>query len=303
MNKVFVFGSINMDLVINAPRVPNAGETLYGSQFFTNCGGKGANQAVACAKQGTETYMMGSIGNDFYGSILKQSLKGYGVNVDHIRELDDVSSGVAMILNVDNDNRIILDGGANLADNGEGAIETIDEIADEGDYLICQYECDLDAVFKVLKHGKKKSMITVLNAAPAIKYEDSIYSYVDYFIINQSESEILSGIYPENQKECLEVFKYFEKLGVGTTLITMGSKGSCSNKEELIFVEAKKVAAVDTTAAGDAYIGSLVSKLSAGCDLKVAMDYATRVSAMTVMRKGAQSSIPTKFELESDFSK
>lgn len=303
MKKVFVFGSINMDLVINAPRVPNSGETIYGSQFFTNCGGKGANQAVACAKQGTETYMIGSIGKDFYGSILKQSLKGYGVNIEYVSELDNVSSGVAMILNIDHDNRIILDGGANLADNGDEGIKTIDEIAAKGDYLICQYESDLNAVFKILKHAKKKKMITVLNAAPARKYDDSIYSFVDYFIINQSESEILSGIYPKDEKECLEVFKYFEGLGVSTTIVTMGSKGSCSKKEELIFVEAKIVEAVDTTAAGDAYIGSLVSKLSDGCDLKLSMDYATRVSAMTVMRKGAQSSIPTKFELESDFSK
>ncbi|SDL00227.1 ribokinase [Natronincola ferrireducens] len=299
MNKVFVFGSINMDLVISASRVPNAGETLYGSQFFTNGGGKGANQAVACAKQGTKTYMIGSVGKDYYGSILKKSLKEYGVNVDHVCEIDDVNSGVAMIINVDNDNRIILNGGANLADKGEVAIKTIDEISVKGDYLICQYECDLDVVFKVLKHAKKNNMVTVVNAAPAIKYDDMIYSYIDYLIINQTESEILSKVYPQSREECLEAFRFFEEIGVGTTIITMGSKGSCSKSknEEVVFVDAKKVEAVDTTAAGDAYIGALVSKLSAGCDLKMSMDYATKVAALTVMRKGAQSSIPTKFEL------
>ena len=298
MNKVFVYGSLNMDLVIGAPRIPEAGETLFGSKFFTNTGGKGANQAVGCAKQGTLTYMMGSVGDDYYGKVLKTSLSDYGVNVDYVSEIENTNSGIAVILNVDNDNRIILDGGANLVDNGEQAVSVIDELSSKNDYLMCQYENDLDAVFKVIKRAKEKKMFTVVNTAPAIKYNDKIYSYIDYLVVNQTESQILSGIYPEDKADCLEVFKFFENLGVSHTVITMGEKGSYSKDEEIIFVEAMNLEAVDTTGAGDSYIGALVSELSEGKSLFDAMIYATEVAAITVMKKGAQSSFPTREEVE-----
>ncbi len=298
MNKVFVYGSLNMDLVIDTPRIPEAGETLFGNKFFTNTGGKGANQAVACAKQGTETYMIGSIGDDHYGSVLKKSLGDSGVNVYHVSEIEGTNSGIAVIINVDNDNRIILDGGANLLDDGENATSVIEEMSCENDYLICQYENDLDAVFKVIKCAKANKMFTVVNTAPAIKYDDKIYSYIDYLVVNQTESQILSGIYPEGEEDCLEVFKYFENLGVAHTVITMGNKGSYSKDKEVIFIGARVLDAVDTTGAGDSYIGALVSKLSEENNLADSMKYATEVAEMTVMKKGAQSSFPTKEELE-----
>lgn len=298
MNKVFIYGSLNMDLVIGAPRIPEAGETLFGNKFFTNTGGKGANQAVGCAKQGTQTYMMGSVGDDHYGKVLKKSLSDYGVNVDYVSEIEDTNSGIAVILNVDNDNRIILDGGANLVDSGDRAVSVINKMSSEGDYLMCQYENDLDAVFKVIKCAKEKNMFTVVNTAPAIKYNDEIYSYIDYLVVNQTESQILSGIYPDNKEDCLEVFKFFEKLGVAHTVVTMGEKGSYSKDKDVIFVEAMNLDPVDTTGAGDSYIGALVSMLSEGNNLFDSMIYATEVAAITVMKKGAQSSFPTKEEVE-----
>ena len=299
MNKVFVFGSLNMDLVISSPRIPEAGETMFGDQFFTNAGGKGSNQAVSCAKQVTLTYMMGSVGDDHYGKVLKKSLSGYGVNVDHISEIKAINSGIAVILNVDNDNRIILDGGANLLDDGDEAVATLDKLSCENDYLMCQYENNLNTVFKVIKSAKQNKMLTVVNAAPAIKYDDEIYSYMDYISVNQTESEILSGIYPEDEEDCLKVFKFFKRLGVKHTIITMGSTGSYANDgNETIFVRAKNVKVLDTTAAGDSYMGALVSKLSEGNSLRESMTYATEVSAMAIMKKGAQSAIPTKEEVE-----
>ena len=299
MNKVFVFGSLNMDLVISSSRIPDPGETMFGDQFFTNTGGKGSNQAVSCAKQGTKTYMMGSVGDDHYGKVLKKSLNDYGVNVDYVSETNKINSGVAVILNVDNDNRIILDGGANLLDDGDKAVEAMNKLSNENDYLMCQYENNLDAVFKVIKCAKENKMITVVNTAPAIKYNDEIYSYMDYISVNQTESQILSGIYPKTKEDCINVFKFFERLGVKHTIITMGSTGSYANDgEDVIFVGAKNVKAIDTTGAGDSYMGALVSKLSEGCNLKDSMIYATEVSAMTVMKKGAQGAIPTKEELE-----
>lgn len=298
MNKVFVYGSLNMDLVIGAPRIPEAGETLFGNKFFTNTGGKGANQAVGCAKQGTETYMMGSVGDDYYGRILKKSLNDYGVNMEYVSEVEGMNSGIAVILNVDNDNRIILDGGANLLDDGLKAIKVLDEMSCENDYLMCQYENDLDSVFKVIKSAKANKMFTVVNTAPAIKYDNEIYSYIDYLVVNQTESQILSGIYPENKQDCLDVFKFFENLGVSHTVITMGEKGSYSKDKEVIFVQAMVLEPVDTTGAGDSYIGALVSELSRGNNLSSAMLYATEVAAITVMRKGAQASFPTREEVE-----
>ena len=219
-------------------------------------------------------------------------------NVYHVSEIEGTNSGIAVIINVDNDNRIILDGGANLLDDGENATSVIEEMSCENDYLICQYENDLDAVFKVIKCAKANKMFTVVNTAPAIKYDDKIYSYIDYLVVNQTESQILSGIYPEGEEDCLEVFKYFENLGVAHTVITMGNKGSYSKDKEVIFIGARVLDAVDTTGAGDSYIGALVSKLSEENNLADSMKYATEVAEMTVMKKGAQSSFPTKEELE-----
>ena len=154
--KIFIVGSINMDLVINAPFMPENGMTITGSNFMTNPGGKGANQAVAVSKLGGNSYMVGAVGEAF-GSELKKTLNGYGVNTDFVKECDGLSSGIAVIVVVDDDNRIILDSGANNMVDNE-LIDKAFENASEGDYLICQLEIPQEAVRYALKRAKELNL-------------------------------------------------------------------------------------------------------------------------------------------------
>ena len=295
--KIFIVGSINMDLVINAPFMPENGMTITGSGFMTNPGGKGANQAVAVSKLGGNSYMVGAVGEAF-GSELKKTLNGYGVNTDFVKECDGLSSGIAVIVVVDGDNRIILDSGANNMVDKE-LIDKAFENASEGDYLICQLEIPQEAVRYALKRAKDLKMTTVLNPAPAAKLIDGILENVDIFNTNQSETEFYTGIYPEDEKTQMEAARKLEEMGVSTVLITLGKQGSCAIKNNQYYkVNAHKVNAIDTTAAGDTYVGAFVAKLSEGMSLPDAMDYASKASALTVTRKGAQQAIPYKDELE-----
>lgn len=295
--KIFVIGSLNMDLVIKAPYLPVNGETLSGEGFMTNPGGKGANQATACGKLGGNVYMVGAVG-DAFGDELISTLNGYNVKTDFVKKIGGVSSGIAVIVVVDGDNRIILDAGANgLVD--KKIIDEALENASEGDYLICQLEIPLESVNYALKKGKEKGMVTVLNPAPAKTLPEGTLSYCDYFIPNQSEAQIYTGICPEDENSAKECVKKLNQMGVSNVIITMGTKGSMYfGGEEVIKVDSFKVNAIDTTAAGDTYVGALVTKLSEGADIKSAMTFASKAASITVTRRGAQQSIPFRKEVQ-----
>jgi len=294
--KIFVVGSINMDLVINAPYCPNQGETMSGSNFLQNPGGKGANQAVAVAKLGGDSFMVGAVGNAF-GKDLIETLEGYGVNSKGVRVIDNVSSGVAVIVVVDGDNRIILDAGA----NGLLTKDLIDDAfknASKGDYVICQLEVSQEIVNYTFEKAKELGMNTVLNPAPAKPLIDGILANTDYFIPNQTETELYTKIYPESDESIKSAYQTLKNLGVKNLLITLGVQGSTFiNDKEFIHVNAHKVNAIDTTAAGDTFIGAFVTKLSEGASVKEAMEFASKASSITVTRRGAQVSIPYRKEL------
>ncbi len=289
--KIFIVGSLNMDLVIKAPFMPENGVTITGSDFMTNSGGKGANQAAAVAKLGGNAMMVGCVGNSFGDDLIK-NLEGYGVDTQYIVKKDGVSSGVAVIVIVDGDNRIILDAGANaIAD--EALVDKALADANEGDYLICQLEIPQKTVAYALKQAKEKGLVTVLNPAPAAKLIDGVLSYCDYFIPNQSETEFYTGIYPTDEESVRKAAEKLGATGVKNVVITMGEQGSAAlvNGE---FAQAKryKVKAVDTTSAGDTYVGALITMLSQGKNIKDAMDFASKASALAVTKNGAQQSIP-----------
>ena len=171
MGKIYVLGSINMDMVITTPYIPAEGETLTGSNFFLNGGGKGANQAVAAAKQNVETYIIGNVGNDIFGKDLISNLTNYNVDTKYLGQLTDTSTGVAMILIHNNDNRIILDGGANhkvTYDQIDSALSTVEE----NDIFITQLENNLDAVIYGLKKAKDKYAADIIRLANEIVNED-----------------------------------------------------------------------------------------------------------------------------------
>lgn len=295
--KIYVVGSLNMDLTIRAPYMPAKGETMTGEGFLTTPGGKGANQAVAIGKLGGNVSMVGMVGNAFADELIG-SLKQANVNPEFVERADDVSSGIAVIVVVDGDNRIILDRGAN-GKVSEALIDRALQNAQAGDYLVLQLEIALDMVEYALKKAKSKGMITFLNPAPAAKLNDEIFAHSDYFIPNQTEAEFYTGIYPKDEESAKACAALLSERGVGNVIITMGEQGSVSICGGTFRkAEAVRVKAVDTTAAGDTYVGALVTRLSEGAEIGEAMKFASRASAITVTRRGAQAAVPFRSEVE-----
>lgn len=301
MKKVIVLGSLNMDLSINSDFMPKKGETINGYDFLINPGGKGGNQAVAAAKLGADTRMIANIGDDIFGKEIIGKLKEYGVNTEDVNISSYDSTGVAVIICCDHDNRIILGNGANHTLSFETVKAKLDEIGNPGDVFLTQLENDYEVVNQSIRYAKSKGMYTILNPAPARVLDDDLYSYLDLIVVNQSECQLLTGIYPNDDESCIEGLKAFDKRG-SKAIITLGAHGSITNMEDTpVFVESRKVETVDTTGAGDSYIGALCACLAKGTGVKDALDYATKVAAITVTRRGAQLSIPYASEVETYF--
>ncbi|MBE6674261.1 MAG: ribokinase [Ruminococcaceae bacterium] len=286
MKKVIIVGSLNTDLVINAPYAPQGGETLMGSGFMINPGGKGANQACATAKLGGMAYMCGCVGNDSFGNELIDNLKNAGVNTDFIRRVENTPTGVAVIVVTQGENRIIIDSGAN-GFLSEGDIDRVLEIAEAGDIYLTQLENPIDVIGYGLKRAKEKGLFTVLNPAPANKDILKYIEYVDIITPNETESEILGG------KEALL------NAGIETVITTLGSRGfEIATQGGKKTYPCIKITPVDTTAAGDTACGGLCAKLSMGESLESAMKYGSLAASIACTRQGAQMSIPTKEEVE-----
>ena len=295
--RIYVLGSLNMDLVINTNKIPDNGETITGSGFIANPGGKGANQAVAASKLGATVEMIGCVGKEF-GLDLRDSLIENNVGTKYLKRILSVSSGIAVITVIDGDNRIILDSGANALCNYDD-IDSAFETAVKGDILITQLEIDPEVVEYAIKKAKRINMVTILNPAPAKKLSNDVFKYCDYFIPNQSECLYYSNIFPEDESSSLFCAKYFKDLGVKNVLITLGEKGSFyySDKEK-ISMKALKTNVVDTTAAGDAFIGAFAFMISNNKSIEEAMKFASAAASITVSRKGAQIALPYKNEVQ-----
>lgn len=296
MKKIYIVGSLNMDLVIETEKMPEAGMTVTGGGFMTNPGGKGANQAAAVGKLGGNAYMVGAVGESF-GDELVKALERHSVSAEFVERHTGVSSGIAVIVVADGDNRIILEKGANARLSFD-AIDRALMTASEGDFLVTQLEISQAAVRYALQKAKEKKMVTLLNPAPSAPLEDGILPYCDYFAPNQSETEFYTGIYPSDEKTAEAASRALQQMGVANTLITMGVSGSyalCGN--ESYRAEAFPVKAVDTTAAGDTFVGGFVTRLSEGASVFEAMRFASKASSITVTRRGAQQSIPTRDEI------
>ena len=296
MNKIFVLGSVNCDFVINTPKMPRGGETVSGGAFFTNAGGKGANQAVACAKQKADTYFIGKVGGDGLGRELADALKSYGVDTSYLKTAAG-RSGAAFIIVENGENRIILDGGVNL----EITSAQIDEAllaADCGDVFIAQLENNFNAVAYGLRAAKQKGMITVFNPAPAVKLGAETLDYTHYLIFNESECEIITGVYPALSEDAKRARAALGYKGIKAVIVTLGSRGAiCCEGEEVYSVPALEVRATDTTAAGDTFVGAFACKIKDGDGVKSALKYASICAALACTKTGAQQSIPTRDEV------
>ena len=299
MSKVVVFGSLNMDLSIESDHMPVMGETIMGRCFITNPGGKGANQAVASAKLGAEVVMLGAVGEDAFGDQMIAALAEEGVQCDRIERVRDLATGVALITRVQGDNFIVLGSGANAAPSAESVRASLDEVARGGDVFLAQLECDFGATMEALRDAHDRGMYTVLNPAPARQLPEWVYSCLDMVVVNESECEILTGIYPEDEASAKAAMEKLSSFGVGTVVVTLGERGSVVlSRGKLLSSVPPKVDAVDTTCAGDTYIGALVAGYARGVTIESAIELATKASAMATTKIGAQQSIPHLEDVE-----
>lgn len=299
MNKVFVVGSMNMDLIFNTNRIPESGETMHSDNFSILPGGKGANQAVACSMLGTKSYMIGNVGSDMFARMIREDLQNFGVNIDFVIEKAEVTSGVACIIVCNNDNRIILDHGANISTSSKTVHEALNKYGKENDVLLAQLEIPYETVFKSLLLAKNKGLKTILNPAPGYPLPQEIYQYVDVIVPNEIEAEMLTGLSSKSENFDEEAIKFFLKKGVKEVVITKGCKGSVyGDKKNLIYTEPYQVNVVDTTGAGDAFVGAIASGVAKGKMVKDSLEFATACSALAVTKFGAQKSMPSLQEVE-----
>ena len=294
---IYVLGSINMDMVARVPRMPVGGETLTADKYYVNPGGKGANQAVAIAKLGGKVAMIGKVGSDETGDALKNNLKAMGVDESMVTRAD-VPSGIAMIIVEGGENRIILYKGANhsvtKADVDEGL-----KNAQPGDALVMQLEIPLETVTYAAAVAKQKGMLVLLNPAPAVPLGEELLKNVDIIAPNETETEILTGVGLDSDVHIALAVKKLYQLGVKRVIITMGSRGSIVAEGQTITpVEPRKVKAVDTTSAGDTFVGATMLRYLDGDTLEDAARFASVASSITVTREGAAQSIPTLEEVK-----
>lgn len=294
---IYVLGSINMDMVARVPHMPVGGETLTADKYYVNPGGKGANQAVAIAKLGGKVAMIGKVGSDETGDALKNNLKAMGVDESMVTRAD-VPSGIAMIIVEGGENRIILYKGANhsvtKADVDEGL-----KNAKPGDALVMQLEIPLETVTYAAAVAKQKGMLVLLNPAPAVPLGEELLKNVDIIAPNETETEILTGVGLDSDVHIALAVKKLYQLGVKRVIITMGSRGSIVAEGQTITpVEPRKVKAVDTTSAGDTFVGATMLRYLDGDTLEDAARFASVASSITVTREGAAQSIPTLDEVK-----
>jgi ribokinase len=296
---ITVIGSLNMDLVTYVTRLPKNGETIIGKEFKQAPGGKGANQADAIAKLGIPVKMLGGVGDDLIGKSLLAALHSDGVEISQIVRFKDVPTGIATV-NVDDDgnNFIIVAPGANYRFLPESVQNNIIEVIQDSDIIVTQLEIPLETVRYVLRLAKEFGKTTILNPAPACAVDDALLSDVDFLIPNETELELLSGMSIQNEAEIIAAARLMINRGVQAVIVTLGSKGCiyvnsvCSQSYKTYQVEA-----VDTTAAGDSFIGAMAVALSEGKPIKEAISFAMAVGALTVTKKGAQSSLPYRHEV------
>lgn len=295
MGKILVVGSLNVDMVMNVDHMPAEGETILCDGMTLVPGGKGANQACAAGRLGTDVAMLGAIGDDDYGALQLKSLSEAGVEVGGLLKKEGQNTGTAFItVNKSGNNSIVVVPGANSAFRPED-IEANRELIEQCEIMILQLEIPLDTVRYAAKLAKSLGKTVILDPAPVPEhFPEELYEYVDIVKPNETELGMLTGI-AEAQKHLTEAAQVLKARGVKNVLVTLGGDGVYINPEsgEEIRIPACKVKAVDTTAAGDSFTAALAAMLLNGESLEAAAEFANRVSAIVVTRKGAQSSIPT----------
>lgn len=297
MTKAVVVGSINIDFVVNTPRIPKAGETISGTDFKLVSGGKGANQAVAASRLGAPTQMIGYVGQDVFGELSLSTLKAENVDCSLIKTSSTQPTGTAVIMVEENgENRIVIVSGA----NGEVTFSNFPEIENiikQADFLVLQFEIPQQTTLQLIEVAAKYQTKVVFNPAPAYQFEKKYFNQIDYFIVNETEAELYGNLPVFDVVSAYQAAQQLINLGVKNVIVTLGAQGAIfKNNSTQFHIPGIEVEVVDTTAAGDTFVGGLVSALLENKSMKDSMQFAISASALAVTKHGAQPSIPTKSE-------
>ena len=299
MKKILVIGSLNMDSVIETEHLPKAGETISGKSITENPGGKGANQAYAIGKLGGNVSMIGAVGADNFGTVLKQNLSSVNVDVSGLAELDQVPTGQAFIT-VDSsaENSIIIISGANGCVTKEVVRQNL-ALLEQCDIVVMQLEIPIETVQYAKDLAVSMGKTVILDPAPAVPdLPDSFWQGINYIKPNETELSILTGCTPTDQDSLIACARKMQNKGVKNVIVTLGEKGCLLVQQENVqFFPAFKVKAVDTTAAGDSFTAAFALALSQNKSCQEAVVLGQQVSAIAVTRRGAQNSIPTMAEV------
>ncbi|MBR0811267.1 ribokinase [Bradyrhizobium diazoefficiens] len=297
MGRVFVAGSINMDVVATADRHPRVGETVAGKQVLYFPGGKGANQAVAAARLGAGTTLIGRLGKDSFGAELRTFLGDQGVDLASVRDAD-THTGTAIITVAEADNTIVVIPGAN-------ALVSADDIADmplaKGDVAVSQFEIPLPTIAAFFRRAREAGTTTLLNPAPAQEMSGELLALIDILVLNETELGFLAGVGVSDSDEAARIFDVARKLQARqdqTICVTLGKRGvlALAGREE-ITVPGRTVKAIDTTGAGDCFVGAMAAQLAGGVPLRAALTFANAAASISVQRMGAGPSMPTVGEV------
>jgi ribokinase len=302
---IVIIGSINMDLVLRVPRMPHPGETLSGGRFQTIAGGKGANQAVACARLSADSVkvaMIACLGDDAFGVELRAALRNDGVDDSHVSTMEGEASGVASILvDASGQNSIVLAAGANDA-LSPAHIDAARSLIEQARIVVLQLETPLATVRHAIKLAHGLGKVVVLNPAPAQALPADLLAQVEYLIPNEIEAAMLAGLSAaslDNDAAIEAAVATLRAAGSANILVTLGAKGVyAALTSGSVHFTAQPTKAVDTTAAGDTFIGGFVAALAEGRGEAEAIAFGQRAAALSVARIGAQTSIPYRRELE-----
>jgi ribokinase len=303
MGRVFVAGSINMDVVATADRHPRIGETVAGRAVLYFPGGKGANQAVAAAKLGTPTTLIGRLGKDAFGDELKTFLTAQGVDLGFVRETAEAHTGTALITVADADNTIVVIPGANaLVD----AADVAAPVLERGDIAVSQFEIPLPTIAAFFKRAQAAGATTILNPAPALEFDAELLDLVDILVLNETELGFLTGTGlrdTDDRSRFIEAARTLRTRKDNIICVTLGKRGVLALVDgEPLTIPGRSVTAVDTTGAGDCFVGALAAQLANGKAIGDALDYANAAASICVQRMGAAPSMPTAEEVSAVIS-
>ena len=296
---VVVFGSVNMDLVVEVQRLPLAGETLLGQNFFTAPGGKGANQAVAAARLGSHTRMVGRVGQDVFGATLRDSLAADGVDIGGVEQDRSAPSGIAAIaVDAAGQNTIVVVSGANGTLDETDLVRLEDALVDAR-VLLLQLEIPVPLVTAAARAARRHNVTVILDPAPAQPLPPELYALVDILTPNQSEASTLTGIPVRDRETAARAAAMLLEHGVRSVIVKLGADGAYwATAADAGWVPPFSVAAIDTVSAGDAFNGALATALASGRVWNEALRWAAAAGALATTKPGAQAAMPRLDELE-----